>query len=157
MTSRRHEKSKSLPAGVGGKTLNVGGRGGGALREGQDFTILIVEDQALIALSIEDVARGIGSCAVGTAARVADALTLIETASWDAALLDIKLADDEAVYPAAARLRAMGVPFAFVTAWDGEIDARFADVPVLQKPFGEAELASCLRTLIESRVRPAGK
>jgi DNA-binding response OmpR family regulator len=125
------------------------------LREGQDFTILIVEDQALIALSIEDVARAIGSCAVGIAARVADALTLIETAPWDAALLDLRL-EDEMVYPAAERLRAKGVPFAFVTAWDGEIDAPFADVPVLQKPFGEAELASCLRALIESRVRPAG-
>ena len=127
------------------------------LCNGQDFTILIVEDQALIALSIEDVARGIGSCGVGTAARVAEALTLIETASWDAALLDIKLAQDETVYPVAEQLRAKHVPFAFVTAWDGEVDPRFADVPVLQKPFGEADLASCLRMLIDSRVRPAGR
>jgi hypothetical protein len=31
----------------------------------------------------------------------------------------------DAVYPIAERLHAKGVPFAFLTAWDGEIDARY--------------------------------
>jgi CheY-like chemotaxis protein len=114
----------------------------------QDFTILIVEDQPLIALSIEDVVREIGGGVVGSAARLSDALTLIETASWDAALLDVRLAQGETVYPAAERLQAKGVPFAFLTACDGEIDARYLDVPVLRKPFSEAELESCLQMLI---------
>jgi len=111
-------------------------------------TILIVEDQALIALNLEDVVRSIGGCAVGHAARLSEALTLIETTSWDAALLDIKLAGGEMAYPAADRLRAKGIPFAFLTAWDGCIDERYPDVPVLRKPFSEADLERCLRMLI---------
>jgi CheY-like chemotaxis protein len=121
------------------------------------FTILIVEDQRLIALNIEDVVRNLGSSAVGYAARLSDALALIETASWDMALLDLKLPEGQTTYPAAERLRAKGVPFAFLTAWDGEIDAAYSDAPVLRKPFGEAQLEGCLRMLIGKMTHPASE
>jgi CheY-like chemotaxis protein len=127
------------------------------LAKEQGFAILIVEDQPLIALNIEDVIRETGGGVVGSAARLCDALTLIETAPWDVALLDVKLAQGEAVYPAAERLQAKGVPFAFLTAWDGEIDARYSDVPVLRKPFSEAELESCLQMLMAGSVHRAGQ
>jgi DNA-binding NarL/FixJ family response regulator len=68
------------------------------LAKEQSFAILIVEDQPLIALNIEDVIRETGGGVVGSAARLCDALTLIETASWDAALLGVKLAQGETVY-----------------------------------------------------------
>jgi CheY-like chemotaxis protein len=125
------------------------------LAKEQGFAILIVEDQPLIALNIEDVVRETGGRVVGSAPRLCDALTLIETASWDAALLDVHLAQGETVYPAAEQLQAKGIPFAFLTAWDGQIDARYSDVPVLRKPFSEAELESCLQTLIARGVHRA--
>ena len=81
------------------QAITRSGSPGGAADNGQGFAILIVEDQALIALEIEDAVRRKGADVVGSAARLSEALTLIETASWDAALLDIKLADGEAVYP----------------------------------------------------------
>ncbi len=112
------------------------------------FAVLIVEDQALIALNIEDVVRRIGGGVIGCAARLSDALTLVETASWDAALLNIRLAQGETAYPVAEQLQAKTVPFAFVTGWEADIDPRYSDVRVLQKPFTEAELENCLRTLI---------
>jgi len=62
------------------------------LAKEQGFAILIVEDQPLIASNVENVVREFGASVVGSAARLSDALTLIETASWDAALLDVKLA-----------------------------------------------------------------
>jgi hypothetical protein len=58
-----------------------GRREASAADTGQGFAILIVEDQALIALEIEDAVRGNGASAVGYAARRSEALTLIETAS----------------------------------------------------------------------------
>ncbi len=122
-----------------------------------EFAILIVEDQSLIALGIEDAIRGSGGGLVGCAARLSEAFALIETASWDAALLDIRLAHGETAYPVAERLRAMGIPFAFLTAWDGDIDARYCDAPVLSKPFSEAELQDCLRMLIGSGRYAAGE
>jgi two-component SAPR family response regulator len=49
-------------------------------------------------------------------------------------VLDINLGDG-AVYPIADTLAARGVPFVFVTGYDAEsVDARFRNVPVLQKP-----------------------
>ena len=112
------------------------------------FAILIVEDHALIASSIEDIARTMGARAIGRAGKLSDALTLIETVSWDAALLDFRLIQGEMTYPAADQLRAKGVPFAFVTGWDGDVDLQYCDVPVLRKPFSEASLKSCLQMLI---------
>jgi len=123
----------------------------------QPFTILIVEDYALIALEMEDAVRRNGGQVLGPAAQIPDALALIETAACDAALLDIKLANGETVYAVAERLEAKAVPFAFITAWDGEIDERFAHAPVLRKPFGEADLDRCLQVLIGSMPHPAGK
>jgi len=134
-----------------------GRREASAADKGQGFAILIVEDQALIALAIEDAVRRNGAGVVGSAARLSEALTLIETASWDAALLDMKLANGEAVYPVAERLHAKGVPFAFLTAWDGEIDARYCNVPMLGKPFSLAELESCLHTVFGGRFKPADR
>ena len=121
------------------------------------FTVLIVEDYALIALEIEDAVRRNGGQVLGPAAQIHDAIALIETAGCDAALLDIKLANDETAYAIAEQLDARAIPFAFITGWDGEIDARFAHAPVLRKPFGEADLDGCLRVLIGSVPRPAGE
>lgn len=121
------------------------------------FSVLIVEDQALIALHIEDVVRRIGGGSIGSAAQISDALTLIETTPWDTALLDLRLALGEMAYPVADRLRAKGIPFAFVTGWDGEIDTPYSDVPVLRKPFGETEVESCLRMLLAKTPQPTIK
>src|SRR5438067_6836574 len=63
-----------------------------------------------------------------------------------AALMDLRLARDETVYPVADRLRAKGIPFAFSRRGTAALICR--DVPVLRKPFGEAELAACVCELI---------
>ena len=118
------------------------------------LAILIVEDRAVIASHIEDVVKRIGGGFVGCAGRISDALNILETTSWDAALLDLLLAHEEMAYPVAERLRAQGVPFAFVTAWEGEIESAYQDVPVLRKPFGEADLEDCLRALISQVPQP---
>jgi two-component SAPR family response regulator len=111
-------RAKGKPVSI--QAITRSGSPGGAADKGQGFAILIVEDQAFIALEIEDAVRRKGADVVGSAARLSEALTLIETASWDAALLEMKLANGEAVYPVAERLHAKGVPFAFLTAWDGD-------------------------------------
>lgn len=116
---------------------------------GRAFTILVVEDHGVIALELEEAIRQHGGFVLGPAARVADALALIETIQCDAALLDIKLQNDETSYAVAERLAAEHIPFAFITGWDRGPRGRYDDAPVLRKPFGEAELDSCLRLLID--------
>ena len=102
-------------------------------------------------MEIEEAVRRNGAGVLGPAAQVSEALALIETAPCDAALLDINLGQGGTAYAVAERLHAKGIPFAFVTGSDGDdIDERYRDAPVLRKPFGEAELDSCLRLLIGS-------
>jgi DNA-binding response OmpR family regulator len=124
---------------------------------GRAFTILVVEDHSVIALEIEDAVHRNGGRVLGPAIRVSEALSLIETASCDAALLDIKLGHGETVYPVAERLHAKRIPFAFVTGWDANVGGPYHDAPVLRKPFGGAELDRCLRALIGSMRHPAEK
>jgi DNA-binding NarL/FixJ family response regulator len=69
----------------------------------QGFTILIVEDHAVIAAEIADGIQRNGGQVLGPASCLPEALALIETTPCDAALLDVNLGH-EAVYPAAEKL-----------------------------------------------------
>ncbi len=66
------------------------------------FTILVVEDHGFIASEFEDAVRRNGGRVLGPAARVSEALALIEAAPCDAALLDITLKRDD-IKPARIR------------------------------------------------------
>lgn len=111
--------------------------------------VLLVEDEPLVALEIEAHLLGLGCEIVGPAATVAAARDLIEKCRCDVALLDANLGGSR-VDEIAARLDDRGVPFAFATGYgrDAAPD-RFADIPVLTKPFSTGELLSVLRSLIE--------
>ena len=113
------------------------------------FTMLVVEDHVVIAQEIQEAVWRNGGRVLGPAARVSQALELIETAPCDAALLDINLGQGGTAYAVAEQLDAKGIPFAFVTGSDGDdIDERYRDALVLRKPFGEAELDTCLLALL---------
>jgi CheY-like chemotaxis protein len=104
--------------------------------------IMIVEDEALIAMVLVDHLQELGLVAVGPFSRVADALKV--DGEVDAAILDVNLAG-ESVYPVADMLKARGVPFLFMTGYgSASIDPRFADVPVLQKPIEAKSLEDML-------------
>jgi PAS domain S-box-containing protein len=115
--------------------------------------ILLVEDEPLVAMMMRDSLVELGFCVVGPFDRAADALACAADEALDAAILDVNLGGD-LVYPVAERLARRDVPFVFVTGYDAEnIDPRFADVPVLQKPI-EREV---LQGLFVSAVNSAGK
>jgi two-component sensor histidine kinase/PAS domain-containing protein/CheY-like chemotaxis protein len=110
--------------------------------------IMVVEDEALIAMVLVDHLQEIGLSAVGPFSRVADALKVDE--ELDAAILDVNLGG-ESVYPVADMLHARGIPFVFMTGYgSASIDPRFAMVPVLQKPIE----AKALEDMFVSRNAP---
>ncbi len=107
--------------------------------------ILLVEDEGLVALTIEDLLEDLG-CEVACSARsVAQALGWLGSGGEpDAAVLDVNLGG-EFVFPVAEALAARGVPFAFTTGYGQSPDARFRSAPLLGKPIRRERLEAVLR------------
>lgn len=116
-------------------------------------SVLVVEDEFLIALDIERILKGAGVARVVSASRVAQALELVATQGpFDAAVLDLKL-EREASTPVAERLEAGGVPFLFLTGGpsESEITRRFRKAPVVGKPFDGAALLAALESILAAK------
>jgi DNA-binding response OmpR family regulator len=111
--------------------------------------LLIVEDDIMIAESIQDIAAESGHDVVGVAHRSGVALSLAQTAMPDLALVDMHLSDGESGAEVAHLMRILfGIPSMFVSA--NPTECRNAAKPTralgcLSKPFVEAELVAALR------------
>lgn len=106
--------------------------------------ILIVEDDAIIAMTAEDMLEEVGCTTAAIAATLAEALARVEDTEFDIALLDLNL-KDEVSLPVAALLRAKGKPFIFATGYDGiPADSGFGDVPFISKPYRIDQLAAMI-------------
>ena len=113
--------------------------------------ILVVEDETIASWSLEQMLADLGYEVVGPAARVKQALAMIETEAIDAGVLDINL-NGEKCYPVADVLAARGVPFVFSTGYNKEsLPDGYRDFPMLQKPYDTAALAAVLSELLTSK------
>jgi two-component sensor histidine kinase/DNA-binding response OmpR family regulator len=95
--------------------------------------IMIVEDEALVAMVLEDQLADLGLSIVATCPTVSEAIAAIDQKAPDSAILDVNLGG-QFVYPVADRLLEKGIPFIFVTGYGPEsVDRRYASVRVLEK------------------------
>ncbi|MGH7246622.1 MAG: hypothetical protein ACREH9_00820, partial [Pseudomonadota bacterium] len=102
--------------------------------------VLLVEDEALVAMMIQECLTEFGYQVIGPIGTAAEAAARAEDAQFEAAVLDINLGDG-AIYPGADVLAARGVPLVFVTGYDADsVDARFRDIPILQKPIEREDM-----------------
>lgn len=109
--------------------------------------VLIVEDEAMIALLIEDVVEELGYEIVGPANKLETALRLAEEEGLDAAILDVNLRDNK-VYPVAERLLARGIPFLLASGYgDWALPENLRNQPRLTKPFTMEELKKQVASL----------
>ncbi|MFZ0721268.1 MAG: response regulator [Xanthobacteraceae bacterium] len=124
-------KSRALNA------LRDNGQANGAvigLKRDEKPRVLLVEDEALVAMMIQETMTEFGFQVIGPVSTASEALAAARNSQFEAAVLDINLGDGM-VYTVAEILSKRGVPFVFVTGYDAEsVDSRFAGVPVLQKP-----------------------
>ncbi len=108
---------------------------------------LVVEDEMMVLLMIEDMLGDLGCEVVASAATAQQALELIATQPFDAALLDMNL-NGETSEAVAEALVAHGAPFIFCTGGDvGDVAPQFRDHPFLRKPFSFEDLSDKLREL----------
>jgi CheY-like chemotaxis protein len=113
--------------------------------------ILVVEDEAIVAMMLDDILTELGHQVVGPIHRVNKALEIAQNEPLDMALLDVHVAGTE-VYAVAERLEERHIPFVFTTGY-GKIGLResFRDKPVLQKPFSVKSLSDILATVFKEK------
>jgi CheY-like chemotaxis protein len=100
------------------------------------LSILIIEDEPLIAMMLEDFLESLGHRVAGTVDCISDALASIDSGSFDVAILDVQLKSGELAWPIADRLREKGVPFVLATG--GHVEpppAEYVSAPLLAKPY----------------------
>ena len=103
-------------------------------------SVLLVEDEAIVAMMMADALADLGFRVVGPCNSVDEALAVKAANHIDAAILDVNLRG-ALVYPLAESLVEEGIPLAFVTGYGAEsIDSRFSHVPLLQKPINADDL-----------------
>ena len=111
--------------------------------------ILVVEDDATIALGLETALRDAGYEVLGPVPSLARAMEALRGEELDAAVLDILLGDEE-VFPAAHLLDERGIPFLFLTGHGAEhLPPHLADHLCLMKPFRYELMVDMLTGLLE--------
>ena len=103
-------------------------------------SVLIVEDEMIVALLIEDLVRELGVRNVYICPDIDSALDTVRTEQIDCAILDLRLRDRDSM-PVADALEAKGIPFVFSSGSDsGAIAPRHAARPLISKPFLDDDL-----------------
>ena len=108
-------------------------------------TVLLVEDNMIIALEAEDLLMTLGADSVLVASNVAEALRLLAIETPTFALLDINLGI-EMSWPIALRLRELGVRYAFATGYGDAIDVPIELRPasIVAKPYTKDSISRML-------------
>lgn len=107
--------------------------------------VMLVEDEAILALMMEDMLCDLGCEVVGSFGDLASAFGWLQSAAEppEAALLDVNLGG-QTVFPLAAALADHHIPFAFASGYAQAPGQRFATVPLLHKPVDPDRLAAVL-------------
>jgi CheY-like chemotaxis protein len=109
------------------------------------YRVLVVEDETLIAVSIETTLQELGCTVVGPVAKLDAAVQLANAEQLDLAILDVSIRGGT-VYPVADQLLARGIPFVLSSGYgDWAIPEKFRDRPRLTKPFTPKQLERQVR------------
>lgn len=111
--------------------------------------ILLVEDDALIALSIEEALREGGASEVVVCSTSAEALAALRDDKPDGMVLDVHLADRDDGWAIAELVNSVGPRpprIVFSTGAPQDIPPEIAELgPVLEKPYAPAQLIAALQ------------
>lgn len=108
----------------------------------------------MVLFNIESVLAGLGCTSIFTAATVDQALSLIPSQAFDAAILDVNL-DGKPSYSIAEALAVLDIPFVFSTGYSTPaLGGNYEDWPVLRKPYRDEELEEVLEKLLTDPPTP---
>lgn len=110
--------------------------------------VLVVEDEALVSLSVEQWLRELDCEVIGVATSVEEGLQFAEALEFDIAVLDVNLSG-QLCFSIVDALARRGIPFVFATGYaSGDLPEAFHNAPMVQKPFDKYGLAKVLRSAL---------
>lgn len=117
----------------------------GKAANGAAPSVMIVEDEMLVALDLQESINALGYTVIGPFGRLSEAIEGAATQSIDFAILDLNL-NGEMTYDLAEQLRKRGIPIVFTTGYEADaVRSRFQDCRVLNKPVVKDTLESVLK------------
>ena len=117
------------------------------------FRVLILEDDAILALDLETIVCCWTDAKVTSCRSVAQARKALSGA-FDLALLDIDVADGKS-WELAASLKADGMPFAFVSGSDAsEMPDGLKDIAFISKPYTQRTIEKVVASAAGGRRHP---
>jgi DNA-binding response OmpR family regulator len=112
--------------------------------------VLIVDDEALIAMMLSDLLTEYGHETVGPAHSEGQALELVRSTPIDAAILDVTLGDQDC-FEVARALGERGIPFAFATGHGAQsMPDAFRSLKTVSKPFDFEVVRKLIDELVET-------
>jgi CheY-like chemotaxis protein len=106
--------------------------------------VLVIEDNALIAMLLSELLVGMGHDVCGTAATEAEAIMDATRYRPDLMIVDAGLGRGSGVSAVEEILRAGPLAHLFISGDAGRVQRRKPDAVVVQKPFRETELARAI-------------
>ena len=126
----------------------------------QTTSVLIIEDEPLIAMQLEDLVTGLGHTVSGTAATRTQARAAVDEAMPGLVLADIQLADGSSGLDAVDDILSVGsMPVIFITAYPERLLTGDRPEPtyLVTKPFQEATVRAAIsQALFFGSTRPLG-
>ncbi|MET0808254.1 MAG: response regulator [Pseudoxanthomonas sp.] len=110
--------------------------------------ILLVEDDQLVAFTVEDMLMYAEAGTVTVAETVAKALEAMSSRQFDAAIVDVNLRG-EASWPVAIELRRRGIPYLTATGYGEMVQHELAGT-LLSKPYSMKQLLTAVGSLLDA-------
>jgi two-component SAPR family response regulator len=122
----------------------------GSSRELANITVLVAEDEPLVAVGVVNQLTEAGATVVGPCSTSGRAIAALSENDIDVAIIDFVLADDNTEGLQAA-LEDKGIPYIVVTGYPRVLVRRDQQQPVLSKPVSREALTSTVRALSGAR------
>jgi light-regulated signal transduction histidine kinase (bacteriophytochrome)/CheY-like chemotaxis protein len=110
------------------------------------LSVLLLEDNMIIAMEGEHMLRDLGAAVVHTASSIARAETILGTEHLDFALLDIRVGRDTSLNFAGSMVNA-GIPFMFASGYgdDAKLGDPYRSIRTVTKPYTRDSLQAMIR------------
>lgn len=119
-------------------------------------TILIVEDEPLIAMMLEDFIESLGHRICGVCDDLPSAMDQAQNGDFDLAILDANL-KGEMVWPVARQLAERGTPYLLASGgFVEEVPSEFAAAALLEKPYTIDRVSAAIGELLAGRPENVG-